>query len=243
MENNESRENLQKFFGVVMSKLVYILAIGAATAVVAGLITVFLIPPKYSSVAKFYVNNNKPANSQSEISQQDINASQSLAETSIVYIKNSGKLLQTVIDEAGLELTPAQLKKMITTGTYSGTEFFYVSVSASSPEEALTLAKAFDAVIPQKIPDTVMGAVLKSADEPRLPVSQDSPNLAVNAAIGAIIGIVISTIVFFLRVVLDNTIYTEEDLEESIEIPVIGVIPTIAGTADSTPKKKRKKEA
>lgn len=243
MENNENRSNLQKFFGVVLEKLVYILAIGAAAAMVAALITVFLIPPKYSSVAKFYVNNNKASSSQSEVSQQDINASQSLAETSIVYIRNSGKLIQAVIDEADSDLTVAQVKKMITTGTYSGTEFFYVSVSASTPEEALTLAKAFDKVIPEKIPETVMGAVLKSADDPRLPVDQDSPNLAVNAVIGAVLGIVVAIVIFFLRVALDNTVYTEEDLEDIAEHPVIGVIPTIAGTADTAAKKKRKEEA
>ena len=223
----------------MLGKLVYILAIGAAAAVAAALLTVFLIPPKYSSVAKFYVNNNKMSSSQSEVSQQDINASQSLAETSIVYIRNSGKLIQAVLDEADSDLTVAQVKKMITTGT----EFFYVSVSASTPEEALTLAKAFDKVIPEKIPETVMGAVLKSADDPRLPVEKDSPNLAVNAVIGAVIGIVVAIVIFFLRVALDNTVYTEEDLEDGIDYPVIGVIPTIAGTADTAVKKKRKKEA
>ena len=242
MENNESRSNLQKFFGVVLGKLVYILAIGAAAAMVAGLITVFLIPPKYSSVAKFYANNYKADSSQAEVSQQDINASKSLAETSITYIRISEKLMQAVLNESGSDLTTAQLRKMITTGTYSTTELFYVSVSASTPEEALTLAQAFDKVIPEMIPETIIGVVITSPDDASKPV-QVSPSIVINTAIGAVLGIVIAIVIFFLRVALDNTVYTEEDLEDGIDYPVIGVIPTIAGTADTAVKKKRKKEA
>lgn len=245
MENNESRSSLATLLGVIRSRLLIILAIGVACAVVFALVTKFFIAPQYSSVAKFYVNNNKKADNQTGVSQQDINASQSLAETSIVYIRNSGKLLQAVLDEAGSDRTTGELKKMITTGTYSSTEFFYVSVSAPSPEEALELAQAFDKVIPEKIPETVMGAVIKTADDPRLPTDQDSPNLVLNTLVGALLGVVISLLIFFLREVLDSTVYDEDDIKDAFGYPVIGVIPTISGDAPqvSSGRRKSKKEA
>ena len=90
-----------------------------------------------------------------------------------------------------------------------------------------------------------MGAVIKTADDPRLPTDQDSPNLVLNTLVGALLGIVISLLIFFLREVLDSTVYDEDDIKDAYGYPVIGVIPTISGDAPqaSSGRKKTKKEA
>ena len=64
-------------------------------------------------------------------------------------------------------------------------------------------------------------------DPPRLATEPDSPNLIINILIGAILGIAISFLVFFLAEVLDNTIYTEDDVKDKFGYPIVGLIPTI----------------
>ncbi len=225
MEKNENQSSLQALIFVLRRRMVYITAVGAAVALVFALVTAFFITPIYSSTAKFYVNNTQ--DQMTSVSQQDLSASKTLAESSIVIVKNSSQLLENVIEISGVDCSAEYLKNNITAGTYSGTEAFYISVSSPSPDKAYKLAKAFYEVIPEAIPDIINKGDVSQMDPPKKPVEPVSPNLALNTVIGGIIGFAIAFLVFFLREVLDNTIYTEEDLKDKFGYPIVGVIPTI----------------
>ena len=196
-----------------------------AVALVFALVTAFFITPVYSSTAKFYVNNTQDQST--SVSSQDMSASKSLAESSIVIVKNSTSLLEKVIEESGVEISAKALKGSITSGTYSGTEAFFISVDHTDPEKALAIAEAFYTVIPDAIPEIINKGDVSQMDPPRLATEPDSPNLIINILIGAILGIAISFLVFFLAEVLDNTIYTEDDVKDKFGYPIVGLIPTI----------------
>lgn len=225
MEKNENQSSLQALLFVVRRRLVYILGIGVATALVFALITMFFITPIYASTAKFYVNNTQ--DQMTSVSQQDLSASKTLAESSIVIVKNSTQLLENVIEKSGVDCSAEYLRDNITAGTYSGTEAFYISVSSPDPKNAYKLAKAFYEVIPEAIPDIINKGDVSQMDPPKKPVNPVSPNLAINTIIGGIIGFAFAFLIFFLREVLDNTIYTEEDLKDKFGYPIVGIIPTI----------------
>lgn len=225
MEKNENQSSLQALLFVLRRRMVYITAIGAAVAVVFALVTAFFITPIYSSTAKFYVNNTQ--DQMTSVSQQDLSASKTLAESSIVIVRNSSQLLENVIETSGVECSPEYLKDNITAGTYSGTEAFYISVNSPDPEKAYKLAKAFYEVIPEAIPDIINKGDVSQMDPPKKPLEPVSPNLALNTVIGGIIGFAFAFLIFFLKEVLDNTIYTEEDLKDKFGYPIVGIIPTI----------------
>lgn len=225
VEKSENQSSLQALLFVVKRRMIFILAIGIAVALVFALVTVFLITPVYSSTAKFYVNNT--ADQMTSVSQQDLSASKSLAESSIVIVKNSTQLLQSVVDASGVDCTARELKSSITAGTYSGTEAFYISVSSEKPEDAYALANAFYTVIPDAIPDIINKGDVSQMDPPQMAKEPDSPSLLMNSFIGGVIGFAIAFLVFFLKEVLDNTIYTEEDIKDKFGYPIVGIIPTI----------------
>lgn len=225
MEKNENQSSLQALLFVVKRRIVYVLGIAVAAALVFALVTAFFITPIYSSTAKFYVNNTQ--DQMTSVSQQDLSASKSLAESSIVIVKNSTQLLENVIEKSGVDCTAEYLRNNITAGTYSGTEAFYISVESPDPKKAYKLAKAFYEVIPEAIPDIINKGDVSQMDPPKKPVEPVSPNLAVNTVIGGIIGFALAFLVFFLKEVLDNTIYTEDDLKDKFGYPIVGIIPTI----------------
>ncbi|MBR6676882.1 MAG: hypothetical protein IKL24_06085 [Clostridia bacterium] len=229
MEKNENTSSLQTLVFVLRRRIVIILAISVLTALLFGAVTVFFIDPVYSSRAKFYVNNTQ--DQMTSVSQQDLSASKSLAESSIVIIKNSNDLLKAVIKEANtkakIDITPKELKNMINAGTYSGTEAFYISVSSTDPEQAHILAKAFDVTVPKMIPSMIKKGDVSVIDTPEVPKEPDSPNVVLYTVIGAFMGFAASFVIFYLAEALDNTIYTEEDIKDKFGYPIIGVIPTI----------------
>ncbi len=239
-ETGANKVNLQTLLYVLWRRLFWILGIGAAVAVVFALVTKFFVTPIYSSTAKFYVNNNTEQGSTS-ISSQDINASQSLAETAIVIIRNNNQLMQTVIDTSGVDCSVGELKEMISASSLSSTEAFSIKVSNPSADTALSLAEAFREVVPEMIPKVIQGGDVSTFDIPEKDHKADSPNMFLNVLIGAFIGVIVSFLIFFLSEALDNTIYEEADIKGKFDYPIIGLIPTIRGEEPQERSSKQQK--
>ena len=104
MERNDNQSSLQALVFVLKKRIAFVFLIGVAVALAFALVTNFFIEPVYSSTAKFYVNNNSGGPS-SSVSSLDLNASKSLAESSIVIVENSISLLEEVIEESGVDCT------------------------------------------------------------------------------------------------------------------------------------------
>ena len=106
--------------------------------------TKFFITPKYDSAAMFYVNNNSVSvgDTSFSISQGDITAAKSLVDTYIVIL-NSRECLELVLDYAGVDdLSPRDLRHMISAVAVNSTEIFEVKVTSEDPKLAEKLATA-----------------------------------------------------------------------------------------------------
>jgi capsular polysaccharide biosynthesis protein len=66
--------------------------------------------------------------------------------------------------------------------------------------------------------------VLSNASVPMSPIK---PNILLNTAIATVLGLMIGVAIAFLKVVLDRRIKTEQDVENILELPVLGSIPVI----------------
>ena len=77
--------------------------------------------------------------------------------------------------------------------------------------------------------------IIQKAEEPKNPVA---PNKMMNIAIGFLLGLMISIGIAFLQEYLDNTFKKSDELEEVLDLPILGVIPDF----NSKKKDKYKKE-
>lgn len=245
MDNENKQEtaiDLRVIFYVLWSKLFWIVAFAIIGALLLGLYSTFFIKPVYSSTAKFYVNNNTDSVVESKVSSQDLSASKTLAGTAIVITQNNKGLLQAIVDDSGTNYNGESLSRMISAGTYSETEAFYISVSSTSASDAYALAKSFQKILPEEIAKVMLGGDIKPFDAPVMPTTPNNANVVTkNALIGALIGAAASFLVFFLLEIFDNTIYSEEDLKGlRHKYPVIGIIPSIDVDIPDQNKKKKK---
>ncbi len=195
-------------------------------AMIVLLFTTLFVAPKYSSSAKFYVNNSAVSlNDVSlNISQSDLSASQKLVETYIVILQ-SRSCLNDVIDYAGLSYTPAQLSNMITSSAVGDTAVFEVTVTGTNPEETEVIANAIAHILPNKITSIVEGTSAKIVDYAIIPSAPSSPNMTLNTMLGFIFGLVVSVGIIVLIEIFDNTIRTEEDITESCDYPILAAVP------------------
>lgn len=65
-------------------------------------------------------------------------------------------------------------------------------------------------------------AIIDRAD---VPTSPSSPNVPRNLALGLLLGLGLAGIAVFLRDQLDDVIHTPEDVEDKLDLPLLGVVP------------------
>ncbi len=138
----------------------------------------FFVTPMYASTAKLYVNNRKnDATNSGYITDAEISASKKLVDTYLTILKTPDTL-DMVIESAGIDCTSGQLMNMISAGSVNSTEIFYITVTASNPDLAQRVAQKIVDILPQRISDVIEGSSVKIIQEPRVPSSKSSPNIA-----------------------------------------------------------------
>lgn len=222
----EETISLQEIAKIIRKRLVHIVSITVIAALIAGVISFFVLTPVYQSSTQILVNKQSPE--QQSLQSQDIQTNLQLINTYNVIIK-SPAILSKVIETLDLDLTPAQLTNKITVASESDSQVVNISVQDENPGEAVEIANTIAEVFEQEIP------VLMSVDNvnilsPAVLAENPSPvkpNKMLNIVIGAVVGLMIGVGLAFLLEYLDTTIKTEHDVEELLHLPIIGLVSPI----------------
>ena len=189
----------------------------------------YLVTPLYEATAMFYVNNSELSVGDAvlDISSGDINAAKDLVESYIVILKTRTSLVE-VIDYAGVDVSYAELRDMITAEAVESTEIFRVVVTSPDPVEAEKLASAIAYILPKRIDSIIDGTSARIVDAAVVPTKPSSPNYINSAMAGFLVGLIIMILLVILQEVFDVTIRTEEDVTQVCRHPVLASVPDMA---------------
>ena len=231
-KNDEIEIDLQRLFAALYKKAWLIALAAVVCAVAALLVTILFITPTYQSAAMFYVNNNSLSlgDASVSISSSDISASKSLVKSYIVILETRETLVD-VIDYAGVDRTPAQVKSMLSAAAVDSTEIFRVVVTSEDPKEAKAIADAIAYILPKRISSIIEGTSAKVVDSAVLPTRASAPNYTKNTMMGFVVGLVLMAALIVLRELMDITIRTEDDIAQSCKSPVLTVVPDMNAPA------------
>ncbi|PGM56749.1 Wzz/FepE/Etk N-terminal domain-containing protein [Bacillus sp. AFS053548] len=221
----EETISLQELFGVIKKRLIMIISITVVATVVTGVISYLFLTPIYQSSTQLLVNQKETKDS-SIYQNNQVQTNVQLINTYNVVIK-SPAILEEVIKQLNLDYTVAELTKNITVVSEANSQVFTVSVQDTDPKQAQTIVNTIANVFQAKI-KTIMSVdnvtVLAKADLSENPIK---PNKKLNVVIGFAVGLMISVGIAFLLEFLDNTVKTEKQLEELLELPILGVISEV----------------
>lgn len=228
---NKNQINIEKFVYVLRRRLVLLIFAALFFGFAAGFATKMLVKPDYTAHTKFYVN----ASNNQNMTQSDLNVAKSLVDTYIEIIK-SDTYLEEIAAAAGVDYSPSDIRERMSASSVGGTEIFKVSISDTDPKVAYQISSAMAEKGPTEIERVVVGGKVSVVDKPKMPTEPNSIGAKRNAVLGAAAGAIAVFAVFFIREVLDVTIYAEEDLTDNFEYPILGTIPTISA-GNEKPKK------
>lgn len=230
--------DLKEFFSVLVKKIWIVLLCAVILGTSAYVYTLNFVAPMYKANVSIYVNNNSDRNG-TTINSADLAVALRLVQT-YVNIIQSDAVLDKVISETGLLLSADQVRAMITAEAMEETEMFKVTVTTPSAQMSADLANAIATVAPGEISNIIEGSSAKVIDHAKVPKKQASPNYVTSAALGAVVGAAVACLVILIQVASDKRIKSEEDLLKICDIPVMGVIPSLAAENKQREKKVRR---
>lgn len=229
MEERKEKEteiDLRVIFAVIKKNIIPIILVTVIFGVAAFLGSKFLIAKQYQASATLIVNNK--SNNTTTINQTEITAAQNLADVYAIIIK-SDTVLQQVIDNLKLNMTYEQLSKSISVSAVNSTQVIEISMKNTDAEFAKKIIADIVRIAPPIIADKVEAGSVKVISEAKIANNGNpvSPNSAKNAFIGAVIGLVIVLAIIIIKELFNNTFKTEDDVTNTLNIPLLGVIPMV----------------
>ena len=204
------------------TKKVFILFTAFYVAVFSFLGTYFFIQPTYTSTTRIYVVNQATDNK--NLSAQDLQAGTYLA-NDYKEIITSNDVLSEVIKDEKLNMTEAELAKMISVNIPTDTRLISISVNAKTGQDAQTLANKVREVASEKIKKVTKVEDVTTLEEAKLPESPSSPNIKLNVLLGAVLGGFLAVIGVLVREILDDRVRHPEDVEDALGMTLLGIIP------------------
>lgn len=217
--------DLRELFYVIRKHMKGILAGLAVGLICAVLISMFVLPKKYTSSVSLYVNNGQPILNNA-LNMNDINASQKLVGTYIVILQDE-HVMDQVAEQLSRPVSAAKLAGMISMGAVNDTEVLAISANTEDPQLSAEICNVFAEIAPQVLQRVVKAGSVEVLGEAKAATAPSSPSVTKNGMIGALIGLVLMTGWAFYREMADNTVKSEDDVRKHIDVPVLGEIPKI----------------
>lgn len=227
----EETISLQELFTTLKKRLGLIIILTILAVIIAGVVSYTVLTPIYQTSTQILVNQEQTEATQ--LTNQNIQTDLQLINTYSVIIK-SPAILDQVAQQLDLGLTTDQLNSKITVSNAENSQVVNVSVEDADPAIAVDIANTTADVFQAEIIDLMnvdnvsilSPAVLKPNPTPV------KPNPMLNMAIAAVIGLMLGVGIAFLLEYLDTTIKSDQDIEDVLGIPVLGMISPIQEKTD-----------
>lgn len=228
--------DLEEIFGLILHRLWLILLCGAIGAVLAFLVSAFLIAPKYESTTGIYVMSRQDGN---KLSYSDTQLSTQLTKDYEELI-SSRYVLETVIDRCGLEEEYERLLDRVTIQNASDTRIIYITVKDTDPERAQYIANSIREVASEHIKVVTDVEAVNVVDQANLPKQPSEPSVPKWTILGALAGLLLCAAIVIIRHLLDDTIKTSEDVTRYLDWSTLALIPLMEEDAQDGKKVAKK---
>lgn len=217
--------DLSQVFETLLRHWMIIAGVSIICAVLSFVYFKFMAVPEYTADTNIMIINRQ---SEGTLSSSDLSSSTTLSSDYVEIIKNVA-VLNTVIDNLGLDISSSELHSKISAKNISGTRMITISVTDENPELAATVADELADVSSKKICDVMnVENMVSIVNEAIIPDKPSYPTTAKYTVIAFILGFLVSAVLIVIIHMANDKIKTTEDVEKYLGLPTLGVIP-VAG--------------
>jgi capsular polysaccharide biosynthesis protein len=219
--NTEFTVDIKTLLRILHKYAAIIIAVTVATTFAAFVLSEFVLPKRYSAVAKFYIENSRV---QSEIvNVQDITAARNMVNT-CAELFTTRDVAARLRAEAGVNYTIDEIMNMIRMGTSNNTEFLRITITAESPQMAVFLLQRFVEICVDEFDRIIESGRISLVDSPYSTGKPVFPDTTLFLVLGFLAGFALTYLIAFVKEILDIKVKAEDDLFTIYEIPVFAEV-------------------
>ena len=207
----------------IWEKKVLIVLVTLLFTVVSLAVSIFLVTPQYSSTTKVYVVN-QTKDEKKAITTQDVQLG-SLLVKDYKEIILSNRVMEEVADKSGINLTAKQLAKKVSVEAPKDTRIISITVQDKDPQVASDLANTVKEVSADQIKEVTKIDDVTTLEEAKAANSPSSPNIPRNGILATALGFILAVAGVVLFELLDDRVKRAEDIEETMGLVLLGVVP------------------
>lgn len=237
----EESISLQEIFHTLRKRILLIFTFTFLATILSGVLSYFYITPIYETSTQLLINQES---SEQMYGVGDIQTNLQLINTYNEIIK-SPVILDLVKEELALEnMTMTELIKKILVSSKGDSQVVTITVQDSDQYIARDIANSTATIFKREITElmninNVSILAKATASDDQAPVK---PQSLLNVAIALVIGLMFGMGLAFLLEYLDNTIKSEQDIEQLLSLTVIGSISSMEKKEQKKIRKIRHKQ-
>lgn len=218
--------NIKDLLNYFLTKLWILIIIVLGVLIIGNAYSFFIKVPLYQSKTKLVLVSE--SNAQTGMTQNDVMLNNNLVATYSEMIK-SRDILKQVINNLGLkDESTESLSNKINVSTTANTQTIIISVSDTDGKTAKLICDEVARVFTKEI---VKIYKLDNVHVYEKAIVSNSPynmNIVKDNVIYLLLGIVVGGGIIFLFFFFDTTIKSSEDIEEKMELNLLGIVPKVS---------------
>lgn len=216
----ESSMDLLKIWKIIKRNFKMLIILPIIGLIIGILCSLILVQPMFQASTQVIVNEKE---SNSTMQAQQVQSNIQLVNT-YAEIATSPRLLEEVSKELDNNYSAKELSGMVSATSETESQILNITVESANKNDSEKIANVFSKVFSDETPkimniDNV--SILSKADGT---ATQTEPKMLVNALLGIVIGLMAAVIVIVLREIFDTRIKSEQDVQDELDIPVLGSI-------------------
>lgn len=216
----EETIDLSKLFAILKKNMKYLIILPIVFLVLSMVMTFLFMTPKYSSSTQVLVNQKE---TDSQMMAQQVQSDLQLVNTYSEIIK-SPRILDKVSKNLKGKYSSDEIAGMLTISNQAESQILNIAVENESREAAGKVANEIANVFSKdvsKIMNVDNVSILSKADNNSNKVS---PNAYVNIGVSIVLGFICAIMFIILKELLDKRIKNEIDVNQNLDLPVLGII-------------------
>ena len=219
---SEENINISEIFSALKQRYKLIIAITLAFTLISGIISFFVIKPKYEANVKLFIGKEESKNA--EYNSSEVQMYQKLITTYAEVVKTDD-LIEKSLNENKIDKEISAVKGGLKVSPRADTQILEISYTDTDKELAFNLLNGITSNFIKDSKKLIPNGNIQIIEKVKMPEKSVSPNKKLNILIAFVLGLMVSSGLSLLLEFMDNTFKNKTDLEHALDLPVLSTIP------------------
>ncbi|MGX5789506.1 YveK family protein [Staphylococcus equorum] len=216
----ESTLDLSKILQMLRKNVKILIILPIICLLISAIVTFFFLDSKYQASTQVLVNQKE---SDSQMMAQEVQSNIQLVNTYSEIVK-SPRIIDKVSKKLDRAYSTSELSSMVSVSNQAESQLLNIAVDSKSKNDSEHIANTVAQVFSEEVPDIMNVDNVSILSEANDTAKQVAPKKGINLLVGLVGGFLIALIIIFIKEILDKRIKSEEDVENELNIPVLGSI-------------------